>query len=155
MANQREEIIAEFRRSTRTIGFWIRTLGTLSLYYFLLWRRNEITVTTRRVIQRTGNLIGGQETSIQLSRITDVTVRTGTFGAIFGYGEIQIDSAGTSGSEIRFEGIARPHKLKDVIFDLQDGVLDDSIDDEENPKISKDSEDGTGSGEVNPEKVSN
>jgi len=151
MAHQREEIVAEFRRSTRTLGFWIRTIGTLGLYYFLLWRRNEITVTTRRVVQRTGNLIGGQETSIQLSRITDVTVRTGSFGAIFGYGEIQIDSAGTSGSEIRFEGIARPHKLKDIIFDLQDGVLDDADDD---TKAAKSKEDGTGSGdEVSPSTV--
>ena len=146
MSHQREEIVAEFRRSTRTIGFWIRTIGTLGLYYFLLWRRNEITVTTRRVIQRTGNLIGGQETSIQLSRITDVTVRTGTFGAIFGYGEINIDSAGTSGSEIRFEGIARPHKLKDVIFDLQDGVLDDPVEGGDDAQASP-KEDGTGSGD--------
>lgn len=144
MANQREEIVAEFRRSTRTLGFWIRSIFTFGMYYFLLWRRNEITVTTRRVIQRTGNIIGGQETSIQLSRITDVTVRTGTFGAIFGYGEIQIDSAGTSGSEIRFEGIARPHKLKDVIFDLQDGILDDSLEDEGDAKAAQAAEDGTG-----------
>ncbi|NDJ84456.1 MAG: PH domain-containing protein [Chloroflexi bacterium] len=124
MSTQREEVVAEFRRSTRTFGFWWRTILTLTLYYWLLWRRNVITVTNRRVVQRTGNIIGGEETSIQISRITDVTVSTGVIEAIFGYGLIEIQSAGSGGAEIRFDGIARPHKLKEIIFDLQDGMVD-------------------------------
>lgn len=124
MGNQREEVVAEFRRSTRTLGFWWRTILTLSLYYWILWRRNKITVTTRRIIQRTGNIIGGEETSVQLTRITDVTVKTGGLGSLLGYGLIQIQSAGSGTAEISFDGIARPHRLKDIIFDLQDGVID-------------------------------
>lgn len=120
----REEVIAEFRRSTRTVGFWVRTIGTLGMYWLLLWRRNVITVTTRRVIQRTGNIIGGQETSMQISRITDVTVKTAWIEALMGFGRIEIQSAGSSGPEIAFPGIAKPHKLKDLIFDLQDGNYD-------------------------------
>lgn len=120
----KEVVIAEFRRSTRTIGFWVRTIGTLGLYYFLLWRRNVITVTNRRVVQRRGNPIGGEETSMQISRITDVTVKTEVIEAILGYGRIEIQSAGSSGPEISFQGIAKPHKLKDLIFDLQDGRFD-------------------------------
>ena len=123
MAEQ-EVIIAEFRRSTRTTGFWIRTIGTLGLYWLLLWRRNVITVTNRRVIQRTGNIIGGQETSMQIKRITDVTVKTGVIEAMMGYGRIEIQSAGSSGPEISFQGIAKPHKLKDLVFDLLDGKYD-------------------------------
>lgn len=125
MEPQREEIVAEFRRSTRTLGFWWRAIVTLGLYVILLWRRNVITVTNRRVIQRTGNIIGGQETSMQIGRITDVTVKTGVLGTLLGYGLIEIQSSGSGEAEIHFDGISRPHKLKDVIFDLQDGVLDD------------------------------
>lgn len=124
MGSQREEVVAEFRRSTRTLGFWWRTIFTLSLYYWILWRRNKITVTTRRIIQRTGNIIGGAETSVQLTRITDVTVKTSGLGTLLGYGLIEVQSAGSGTAEIRFDGIARPHRLKDIIFDLQDGVLD-------------------------------
>ena len=123
MAGQREEIIAEFRRSARTLGFWWRVLITAGLYVVLLWRRNVITVTNRRVIQRTGNIVGGEETSMQIGRITDVTVRKGVLGAILGYGLIEVQSAGSAGAEIRFEGIAQPDRLKDTIFDLQDGVV--------------------------------
>lgn len=121
---QEEVIIAEFRRSTRTAGFWIRTIFTLGLYWLLLWRRNVITVTSRRVIQRTGNIIGGEETAMQIKNITDVSVKTAVIEAILGYGRIEIQSAGSSGPEISFQGIAKPHKLKDLIFDLQDGKYD-------------------------------
>lgn len=133
MESQREEIIAEFRRSTRTLGFWWRTITTLGLYVVLLWRRNVITVTNRRVMQRTGNLLGGKETSMQLNRITDVTVSTSPFGSVLGYGLIQIQSAGSAGAEISFDGISRPHKLKDIIFDLQDGKIDGGPSNEPTP----------------------
>ncbi len=119
-----EFVIAEFRRSTRTLGFWWRAIFTLSLYVWLLWKRNVITVTNRRIIQRTGNVIGGTETSMQISRITDVTVTKGVFEALFGYGLIEVQSAGSSGPEIYFSGIAKPDKLRDLIFDLQDGHYD-------------------------------
>jgi uncharacterized membrane protein YdbT with pleckstrin-like domain len=122
--SQDEMVIAEFRRSTRTAGFWVRTIFTLGLYWLLLWRRNVITITTRRVIQRTGNVIGGEETAMQIKNITDVSVKTAVIEAILGYGRIEIQSAGSSGPEISFQGIAKPHKLKDLIFDLQDGKYD-------------------------------
>lgn len=124
--NAQEYVIAEFRRSTRTIGFWWRAILTFSLYVWLLWRRNVITVTNKRIIQRTGNVIGGKETSMQIGRITDVTVSKGVFEALFGYGLIEIQSAGSSGPEIHFDGIAKPDKLRDLIFDLQDGRYDGS-----------------------------
>lgn len=122
----REYVIAEFRRSTRTVGFWWRAILTLSLYVWLLWRRNVITVTNKRVIQRTGNIIGGQETSMQIGRITDITVSKGVIEALMGYGVIEVQSAGSSGPEIYFDGIAKPDKLRDLIFDLQDGRYDGS-----------------------------
>ncbi len=124
--SNQEYVIAEFRRSTRTLGFWWRAILTLSLYVWLLWRRNVITVTNKRIIQRTGNIIGGKETSMQIGRITDVTVSKGVLEALLGYGLIEIQSAGSSGPEIRFDGIAKPDKLRDLIFDLQDGRYDGS-----------------------------
>ena len=59
MANhQPEQKIGVWRRSMWTWGFWWRTITTLTLYVWLLWRRNQITVTTRRVSQRRGNILG-------------------------------------------------------------------------------------------------
>jgi uncharacterized membrane protein YdbT with pleckstrin-like domain len=114
-----EQIIGVWRRSPFTGGFWWRTLFTLGLYYFLLWRRNQITLTNRRVTLREGNILSGRETTIDLSNITDITVSNSVLGAIFHYGDITIQSAGSSDSEIWFSGLAKPDKLRDAIFQIQ------------------------------------
>ncbi|MBC7870952.1 MAG: hypothetical protein H7Y09_08945, partial [Chitinophagaceae bacterium] len=47
-----EKVVGVWRRSRWSWSFWWRTIVTLSLYYWLLWRKNQITVTTRRITQR-------------------------------------------------------------------------------------------------------
>ena len=121
--SQREEIIGHYRRSIWTGGFWWRFLVTLGLYLYL-WNRNKITLTNRRIIQRRGGILGGEEVSLNLNRITDIKVKTGPLGALFGFGLFQVQSAGSDRAEISFDGLARPHKLKEAIYDLQDGELD-------------------------------
>jgi hypothetical protein len=121
-----EQKIGVWRRSMWTWGFWWRTITTLTLYVWLLWRRNQITVTTRRVSQRRGNILGGEETSLSIHNITDISVDTPPLGAIFGYGDIEVQSAGSSEAEIAFKGLGRVKKLREVLFDLKDGVADEA-----------------------------
>jgi hypothetical protein len=130
MSQEPERTVGVWRRSVWTGGFWWRTIATLSLYYWLLWRKNQITVTTRRVMQRHGNLLGGEERAISIENITDIFVDTPALGAVLGYGNIQIQSAGSTGAEIAFQGLGRVKKLRDVLFDLKDGAADDVARDE-------------------------
>ena len=125
MNQQREEIVAQYRRSVWTGGFWWRVIVTLGLYLYL-WNRNKITLTNRRIVQRRGGILGGEETSLNLTRITDIRVKTGPIGAILKHGLFEVQSAGSDSAEISFEGLSHPHKLKDQIYDLQDGSLDGS-----------------------------
>jgi polyferredoxin len=118
-----EQKIGVWRRSTLTWGFWWRTLTTLGLYWLVLWRRNQITVTTHRVMQRRGNVLGGSETAISIENITDISLSTPPLGAIFGYGDIRVQSAGADTAEISFQGLGRVKKLRDVLFDLKDGKI--------------------------------
>ncbi|MBE2269671.1 MAG: PH domain-containing protein [Anaerolinea sp.] len=120
-----EKQIAVFRRSPWTFGFWWRTILTLTLYYFTLWRLNQISLTTRRIMQRRGNIITGNETTIDLENVTDITVNKSLLGQIFNYGDISIQSAGSNASEISFTALQRPDKLREIIFDLKDGRLDE------------------------------
>jgi hypothetical protein len=122
-----EQKIGVWRRSMWTWGFWWRTITTLTLYVWLLWRRNQITVTTRRVSQRRGNILGGEETSLSIHNITDISIDTPPLGAIFGYGDIEVQSAGSSEAEIAFKGLGRVKKLREVLFDLKDGVADEAV----------------------------
>ena len=122
--SEQEKVIGHFRRSKWTGGFWWRTLVTLGLYWLILWRRNQLTLTTRRLIERRGNILGGEEISVNLSRITDIRVKTSALGSILKYGLFEVQSAGSDQAEISFAGLAQPHRLKDQIYDLQDGKLD-------------------------------
>jgi uncharacterized membrane protein YdbT with pleckstrin-like domain len=120
---EQERIIAQFRRSILTLGFWWRALFTLGLYVLLLWPRNKITLTNRRLMQRTGGVIVGQEMWLNIEHITDVNLRVSLFGQLFGYGDIYIQSfAGTARAEIMFQGLEGAARLREVIFRLQDNI---------------------------------
>jgi len=129
MSENKEQVIGVWRRSVWTWGFWWRTVTTLGLYVLLLWRRNQITVTNRRISQRRGNILGGSETAISIENITDISLDTPPLGAIFGYGFIQVQSAGSTQAEIAFEGLGRAKKLREVLFDLKDGSADEAAKD--------------------------
>jgi hypothetical protein len=123
---RQEQLVGVWRRSPMTWGFWWRTVLTLGLYVLLLWRRNQITVTTRRVSQRRGDILGGSETSVSLENVTDISVDVPPMGAIFDWGNIQVQSAGSTQAEISFEGLGRARQLRDVLFDLKDGIPDEA-----------------------------
>lgn len=126
MAANREAEVGVWRRSRWTWGFWWRTITTFSLYYLLLWNKNKITLTNRRITQRRGNILGGDVTTMSLDNITDISIDTPPLGAVFGYGHITIQSAGSTDAEISFVGLGGANKLREMIFDLKDGQVDES-----------------------------
>ncbi len=124
--NGPEKTIGTFRESRWSLGFWLRTIVTLGLYWLLFHRFNEIVLTTRRVSQSRGNFLTHNETAMSIENITDVTVNRSALGKMLGYGDISIQSAGSSGTEISQVRLAGADKLRDAIFDLRDGRLDES-----------------------------
>jgi uncharacterized membrane protein YdbT with pleckstrin-like domain len=120
-----EKHVAVFRRSPRSWGFWWRTIVTLGLYILTNWRLNQISLTTRRLTQRRGNILTGNETAMSLERVTDINVNKSLLGSILGYGDIVIQSAGSDSAEISFSSLQNPDKLRELIFDVKDGRLDE------------------------------
>ncbi len=120
-----EKHIAVFRRSPRSWGFWWRTIVTLGIYVLTNWRLNQISLTTRRLTQRRGNILTGNETAMSLERVTDINVNKSLLGSIMGYGDIVIQSAGSDSAEISFTSLQNPDKLRELIFDVKDGRLDE------------------------------
>ncbi len=125
-APQRETVVGVWRGSKSHLGFWLRSIFSLSLWYFLVYKQNSITLTTRRLTQTRGNILTRNETSIDLSKISNIVVNRSALGSLLGYGDIVVESAGTDSSEISFVGMERPEKLRDAVFDLQDGKLDET-----------------------------
>jgi membrane protein YdbS with pleckstrin-like domain len=121
-----EKTVGTFRESRWSLGFWFRTIITLGLYWFLYHRFNEIVLTTRRVMQRSGNILTHKETAMSIENITDVTVNRSALGRLLSYGDIHIQSAGSNAAEISQNRCAGADKLRDAIFDLRDGRLDET-----------------------------
>lgn len=125
MTMERERTIGEWYESKVNPRFWLLTIVTLSLYYWLVYKQNAIVLTTRRVTQRRGNILTSSETAISIPNITNVDVNISLLGRILGYGDIAIQSAGSNAAEIAQTRLTSPDKLREAIFDLRDGVLDE------------------------------
>ncbi len=121
-----EKLVGVWHESKAHLRFWLLTIFTLSLYYWLVFKQNDIRLTTRRVTQRRGSILTSNETAISLENITNVDVNMSLLGRIFNYGDIAIQTAGSSDAEIMAVRLTNPDKLREAIFDLRDGRLDET-----------------------------
>jgi uncharacterized membrane protein YdbT with pleckstrin-like domain len=90
------------------ISFFI--LFFLSIVFYLDWRFNRLYLTNLRLIKERG-IIGKRFMAIGLDKIQDITCSFGILGRIFGFGDLEIESAGTFGKMV-FEGLPRPKGIK-------------------------------------------
>ena len=121
-----ENVVGVWHESKANLLFWLKTIFTLSLYYWLVYKHNDIKLTTRRVTQRRGSALTINETSMSIENITDVDVNMSILGRIFNYGDISIQTPGSGGAEIQATRLTNPDKLREAIFDLRDGKLDET-----------------------------
>jgi uncharacterized membrane protein YdbT with pleckstrin-like domain len=80
---------------------------------FLHWICIKYYLTNLRLIEERG-IIGKRIMSIWLDKVQDVTCKFGILGRVFGFGDIEIESAGTGG-KIVFSGLPLPARLRDRI----------------------------------------
>ena len=148
MGIETEKVIGVWHESKAHFRFWVMCIITLSLYYWIVYKHNNISVTTHRVTQKLGNAINSNEVSLSLEAITDVDVNVSLLGRMFGYGDISIQTAGSASAEILAlqkgvgstaphglagsasaeiiaEHLASPTTLRDAIFNLRDGNVNE------------------------------
>jgi uncharacterized membrane protein YdbT with pleckstrin-like domain len=97
---------------------WIVILFSIAillvmLLVFLDWLCINYYLTNMRRIEERG-LIGKRIIFIPLNKVQDVTCKFGILGKILGFGDLEIESAGTYG-KIVFSFIADPRKRKEEI----------------------------------------
>jgi len=80
---------------------------------FLDWIYTKYYLTNLRLIEERG-IIGKRIVIIWLDKVQDVTCKFGILGRIFGFGDIEIESAGTDG-KIVFGFLPSPRKLREEI----------------------------------------
>jgi len=95
---------------------WVVLAGAfifVGVVIFLDWLCTNYYLTDLRLIDKRG-IIGQRIVSISLGNVQDVTCRFGIWGRILGFGNIEIESAGTYG-KIIFEFIPRPEDIQERI----------------------------------------
>jgi uncharacterized membrane protein YdbT with pleckstrin-like domain len=88
-------------------------LGVLNLYYWG-WRSHEYVLTDQRVILNEG-IVSKFSRSIAIDRIQDLTTYQGLWGRTWGFGDIELESAGREGAEL-LGTVPRPQQLRNAIF---------------------------------------
>ena len=84
------------------------------ILYYWGWRSQEYVLTDQRVILNEG-IISKFSRSISIDRIQDLTTFQGLWGRAWGFGDIQLESAGREGGEV-LSTVPRPQQLRNAIF---------------------------------------
>jgi uncharacterized membrane protein YdbT with pleckstrin-like domain len=97
---------------------WILTLFVITMLFamliiFLDWICTNYYLTNLRLIEERG-IIGKRIIMAPLNKVQDITCKFGIMGRIFGFGNLEIESAGTYG-KIVFSFIANPEERKEEI----------------------------------------
>ncbi|HKV31568.1 MAG TPA: PH domain-containing protein [Candidatus Dormibacteraeota bacterium] len=95
------------------LGAILVGLGVLNLYYWG-WRAHEYVLTDQRVILNEG-IVSTVSRSIAIDRIQDLTTFQGLWGRTWGFGDIELESAGREGAEL-LSTVPRPQQLRNAIF---------------------------------------
>jgi uncharacterized membrane protein YdbT with pleckstrin-like domain len=95
------------------LGAVLAGLGVLNLYYWG-WRAHEYVLTDQRVILNEG-IVSKFSRSIAIDRIQDLTTFQGLWGRTWGFGDIELETAGREGAEL-LSTVPRPQQLRNAIF---------------------------------------
>lgn len=95
------------------LGVILVGIGVINLYYWG-WRAHEYVLTDQRVILNEG-IVSKFSRSIAIDRIQDLTTFQGLWGRTWGFGDIELESAGREGAEL-LSTVPRPQQLRNAIF---------------------------------------
>ena len=95
------------------LGVALAGILIINLYYWG-WRSHEYILTDQRVILNQG-IISKFSRSITIDRIQDLTTFQGLWGRTWGFGDIELESAGREGAEV-LSTVPRPQQLRNAIF---------------------------------------
>ena len=95
------------------LGAALVGVGVINLYYWG-WRAHEYVLTDQRVILNEG-VISKFSRSIAIDRIQDLTTYQGLWGRTWGFGDIELESAGREGAEL-LSTVPHPQQLRNAIF---------------------------------------
>lgn len=111
------------RQSKRRPQFWLKTIFSLGIW-LLWWRDNYLGLTKRSIVRRTG-VFNKQERAVPLNQVQDISIDYGIIRRMLGHGDIRIETAGSSGTEIIMKNIHKPEEFRAAVFEQIDKFFED------------------------------
>lgn len=89
---------------------------TLSLFVWLyLWLVNTGYVLTDRAVYRKTGVLGENVQRVPLGKVQNTDLKKGIFGSQFGYGTVEVSSAGSAGTDLRIADIYDPDEVRRLL----------------------------------------
>ncbi len=118
-----KDMIIVKRQTKRRPQFWLKTIFSLGLW-LLWWRNNYLALTNRSVVRRKG-VFTKEERAVPLNQVQDVSISYGIIRRILGHGDVEIETAGSAGTEIVMQNIDKPEEFRALVFEQIDQFYDD------------------------------
>lgn len=92
---------------------WIGAFNTFTQYFLNVW-----VITTQRIVNiRQYGFFDRKVSSFLLVRVQDVTTTVdGILADLFGFGSVQVETAGTASHQFVMDGVADPVGMRDLIM---------------------------------------
>lgn len=104
-------------------GVILVLLALTFVFAVLRLRRTEYVITRTGIYTRTG-IIGTSVVQTTFDKITDIEIRQDVLGRIFGYGTLQVNTAGSSLAPIQMHGLVDPIQAKSIVERTKDEFLE-------------------------------
>lgn len=105
-----DKMLLTCRMSKRRPEYWLRHLFTLGLWHFW-WRNDYLGLTKASVVRRRG-VFTKEERVVPLNQVQDISISHGIVRRLLGHGDIRIETAGSTGTEIIMKNIDRPEEFR-------------------------------------------
>ncbi len=118
-----ENMIMIKRQSRRRPQFWLKVIFSLGIW-LLWWRGDYLALTKRSVVRRKG-VFTKEERAVPLNQVQDISISYGIIRRLLGHGDIRIETAGSSGTEIIMKNIDKPEEFRSLVLEQIDKFYDD------------------------------
>lgn len=119
-----DEVLIVKRQSKRRPQFWLKTILSLGIW-LLWWRNNYLALTRRSIVRRTG-VFTKEERAVPLNQVQDISISYGIVRRLLGHGDIRIETAGSSNTEIIMKNVDKPEEFRARVFEMIDQFYDDT-----------------------------
>lgn len=113
-----KDVIAIRKQTKRRPQFWFKTIFSLGIW--LLWWNSDYLALTKRSVLRHRGVFTREERAVPLNQVQDIAISYGIIRRLLGHGDIQIETAGSSGTEIVMKNVHDPEGFRALALEQID-----------------------------------